>query len=376
MAKVRKTTRMVKHSLLYQGQSDNNPSKRVRRGMNSDDDNEDDDDDSGDGTPDKDCPGQNDGMLSSILDDVSISSSSGSTEDSNDSDEEDSDGIEDDDSGKGAAKQRQRNVMGPGKVMKTVSKYPLDSSSDDSDEEDVPSEGLLPPIQPLHKHGGKVFPIKDGADEEERSKEDEVSGSVGGISVEEKETESDKETQPAVDCMFQNLSTKAVTINLCQLHHCVNVNSTSIPNTSIPNTQACTFNGRGFNQSRITCIDQNDNMLCKLRKDEKNFVPSVIDERVVVVFSSFCDGKPLTNSLPMTDVKSPHEKNIIHYAVPLTLEIVEKAVVWLKGRAWKDTFQDDEEAMKNEVEKIITETQIVSTENVEGLAVEKALTVY
>ena len=43
---------------------------------------------------------------------------------------------------------------------------------------------------------------------------------------------------------------------------------------------------------------------------------------------------------------------------------------------WKDTFRNDEEAMKNEVEKIITETQIVSTENVEGLAVEKALTVY
>ena len=352
---MRITTQMTKRSLSNQGQSDNNASKRVRQGMQNsdDDDSKDDDDDSGDGTLAKVRPGHNVRTLPGILDDVSITSSSknndGSGEDSDDSEEEDadSDGIEDDDSGKGAAKQRQGKIMGRGKEMKTVSKYLHDSSSDDSEEEDeddedddnVPSGGLLPPIQPQRQHWGKVFPIvEDGAHQEEGSSEDEVSGSGGGFSVEEKETESGKEMQPVDYNMFQSLSTKAVTINQCQLHHCVNVNSTSIPNTFIPNTQACTFNGRGFNQSRITCLDQNDNMLCKLRKEEKNVVSSVIDGQVVVVFSSFCEGKPLSNSLPMTDVKSPHEKNIIRYAVPLTLEIVAKAILWLKGQHGKIRF--------------------------------------
>ena len=44
--------------------------------------------------------------------------------------------------------------------------------NNDEDDDNVPLRGLLPQIQPQYQ--GKVLSVKDGADEGEESKEDEV----------------------------------------------------------------------------------------------------------------------------------------------------------------------------------------------------------
>jgi len=82
----------------------------------------------------------------------------------------------------------------------------------------------------------------------------------------------------------------------------------------------------------MNCLDKRDNMVKKLRGEEKISLPSVADGRLVVVVTSFINVRVgYRGSLPMTSVAFPDEKAKCH-AIPLTRNILQTAISFFEGR--------------------------------------------
>ena len=148
---------------------------------------------------------------------------------------------------------------------------------------------------------------------------------------------------------------------LLQLH-C----SSADDGNSVPNTQAIPCNIRSLNLARITCEDENSNMVVKLRKEvAQEEACSVLDGIIHVVLSSFkCKGSDddndnndnddegNTSSIPMQSVLSADSSE--HFAIPLTIQILNDALVWLMvGHDKEEFLLDDELTISDGVKKYL-----------------------
>ncbi len=138
---------------------------------------------------------------------------------------------------------------------------------------------------------------------------------------------------------------------------------------TIPDTQALPVNCRCLSTSRLSCQDNEGNMLSKMRREGPEPVTSVIDGEMHVVISSYeqtCIDEAETttiNSFPMTSVLFPHDQSSKAYAaVPLTVEIIANAILWARGKKWKE----DNESAGDDVINIIFQEITKSNELNDG----------
>jgi hypothetical protein len=86
---------------------------------------------------------------------------------------------------------------------------------------------------------------------------------------------------------FLRLEVKANLVPLCQLHKNRQEEERNSPNTVLPNTQAMPVNSRPIvTGARFNCIDENDNMLHKMRMETSETVTngsSVIEELYILL---------------------------------------------------------------------------------------------
>jgi hypothetical protein len=81
-----------------------------------------------------------------------------------------------------------------------------------------------------------------------------------------------------------SINVPIVFLPLLQLHSSPDVSDGHPPP---PNTKACKFNCRNVAMSRMTCLDPNDNMVKRLRGEEKTSFASVIEGMVYIVVTSY-----------------------------------------------------------------------------------------
>ena len=109
-----------------------------------------------------------------------------------------------------------------------------------------------------------------------------------------------------------------------------------------PDTKALDLNCRHVDISRMTCRDPKDNMVKKLRGEEKNSTtPSVVVGMVHIVVTSYtlAEEELVQSSLPMKSVAFPEERALCH-AIPCTVEILKTAIKYLEGKSGNQDTQE------------------------------------